>query len=203
MRCRCCMITVALLLSVSHLSCRASGPKGSEHDARKGTSDRATSYTAYNLWYEVPERMFGINYRRGAMIPAGTEVSAWHMKDSRDRPIIEFTTAGKGRTYTIYFRKKFCPGLTAGELENRLLTNEPFEQLTKGLTAAEIQSIKKGKLEEGMSKRSVLIARGYPPGHRTPSLDDNTWLYWENRFMKQAVRFGEDGRVSEIIGAGR
>jgi len=31
-------------------------------------------YTAYNIWFERAERIWSINYKKGAVIPAGTLV---------------------------------------------------------------------------------------------------------------------------------
>jgi hypothetical protein len=49
-----------------------------------------------------------------------------------------------------------------------------------------------------MTKEQVLMARGYPPAHETPSLDLDTWKYWSSRFVTQTIAF-ERG----ILAAGR
>jgi hypothetical protein len=63
------------------------------------------------------------------------------------------------------------------------------------LTDQEKKAIKEGRLVVGMSKPAVIMSRGYPPEHRTPSLDVSPWVYWEARFRTKAVYFGEDGRT--------
>jgi hypothetical protein len=60
----------------------------------------------------------------------------------------------------------------------------------------EKRNIKLGEIEVGMSKDAVLMAYGYPPAHRTPSLESDQWVYWLNRFVNRPVVF-RDGRVSQ------
>ena len=38
-----------------------------------------------------------------------------------------------------------------------------------------------------MSKDAVLMAYGYPPDHKTPKLEDDTWSYWLGRSGAQRV----------------
>jgi hypothetical protein len=191
-------IAFGLLLSSVHLQGSARGePEGTASEKDVAT---AKVYTAYNLWYEKPERLYCVNYHRGTMIPAGTEVASVKVarKLFKRNPAISFTTVKSGEEFTIFFNKKFHPGMTAEEFKDRLLTTKPFEELTKDLTEKEIKCIKTGKLTTGLSKEAVLIARGYPPEHKTSNLESDRWLYWENRFRKVAVHFDENGRTDEV-----
>lgn len=61
-------------------------------------------------------------------------------------------------------------------------------------------AITEGRVERGMTKPQVIMALGYPPTHRTASTDLNTWTYWYNRWVTYQVQFGEDGKVSNIVG---
>jgi outer membrane protein assembly factor BamE (lipoprotein component of BamABCDE complex) len=47
----------------------------------------------------------------------------------------------------------------------------------------------------GMTKNGVRAALGYPATHRTPSLENQTWIYWTNRFQNYYVRFDKNGKV--------
>lgn len=146
-------------------------------------------YTAYNMWYEHPENVSSVNYHRGAMIPAGTPVSDARASARR----IKFTTANG--VFTIAYSEKYHPGMTAEAFKNRMLTNKDFAQLTAGMSPAEIECIKTGTVQPGVSKACVLVAYGYPPEHVTPSLDQNMWMYWQDRFRRTAVNFNEAGRT--------
>ena len=48
-----------------------------------------------------------------------------------------------------------------------------------------------------MNREQVLMSLGYPPAHRTPSLDGPTWTYWANRFATFMVHFDGD-RVARV-----
>ncbi len=60
------------------------------------------------------------------------------------------------------------------------------------------KGIKAGTVYTGMTKNGVLTALGYPARHRTPSLENSTWVYWRNRFMTMSVNFDADGTVRSI-----
>ena len=49
------------------------------------------------------------------------------------------------------------------------------------LSPEEQDHIEKGTVGGGMTKEAVLMAYGYPPSHRTPSLSMDTWTYWTGR----------------------
>jgi len=68
----------------------------------------------------------------------------------------------------------------------------------KGLTALDKKGVKQGKALVGMTKKGVMTALGYPSPHATPSIDDNIWKYWRNRFRTMDVEFNDKGRVSHI-----
>ncbi|MEM9069934.1 MAG: hypothetical protein AAGE52_15585 [Myxococcota bacterium] len=57
--------------------------------------------------------------------------------------------------------------------------------------------IQQGQIYQGMTKQGVLMAVGYPPEHRTPSLDGDVWRYWSSRFGQFEVYF-TNGVVSGI-----
>lgn len=58
------------------------------------------------------------------------------------------------------------------------------------------QGIKSGTAIKGMTKEGVKAALGYPAAHKTPSLNDNEWIFWTNRFGTYAVIFDKNNRVS-------
>lgn len=64
----------------------------------------------------------------------------------------------------------------------------------------EQEQIRLGTIKKGMSKDAVIMAYGYPPTIRTPTTDASSWTYWKNRWVTRIIRFGEDGKVSDIQG---
>jgi hypothetical protein len=79
----------------------------------------------------------------------------------------------------------------------KLITSETQVDYSH-LSAIDRQGIDKGIPLRGMTREGIMIALGYPAMHRTPSLDENTWVYWKDRFAQISIRF-ENDKVSEII----
>ncbi len=159
-------------------------------------------YTAYNIWKHDSDRhMYCINFKSAStFIPAGTPVS-----DAKIRVIsqgagstvkkIQFRLPNTGETIKIGLRSRWHPGKSLEDYFDRMFTTQNFEQLTEGLSEAEIAALKEGTVVEGMSKRAVLISYGYPPEHRTPSLDADAWTYWMSTMANKVIRFDDDGKV--------
>jgi len=61
----------------------------------------------------------------------------------------------------------------------------------------ERNAIAMAEVKKGMSKKAVLAAYGYPPAHKTPSLEGSKWLYWITRWNKIVVTF-EGDKVSNV-----
>ncbi|MFH0944954.1 MAG: hypothetical protein V2A76_07125 [Planctomycetota bacterium] len=153
-------------------------------------------YTTYNMWYAKVDSLSAINYKTGAFIPAGTEVTGINAVSRRFRKdAISFTTSSNGATFTVSFDPKFHPGKSIHDYRNMMFTNKTFDQLVEGLSQEEIDAIKVGSLRVGMSRKAVIIAYGYPPEHATPSLESSHWKYWMNRFEDKLIYFDETGRT--------
>ena len=155
-------------------------------------------YTSYNLFYENPQRVFSINYKKGVFLPAGTAVENIRIQRSGRYRQIAFTLKESNRTFHVNFTPKYHPGKSIQAFRDALFGNRDFAALTEGLAPAEIDAIRRGELVTGMSKRAVLICYGPPPEHATPSLDTNTWIYWTSRLMRKLVAFGATGRVESF-----
>ena len=79
----------------------------------------------------------------------------------------------------------------------QLIASPTIVSLDK-LSNTDRKGIKAGKVYSGMTKQGVRVALGYPAVHRTPSLEDNTWIYWRNRFQTMAIEFDQSGKVVHI-----
>lgn len=161
------------------------GSESSGGAARGSTQLNAPAgpiYTAYNLWFEKADHLYSTGYHVGAIIPAGTQVTNVSIDKVRNTNWITFRRQPGGDNYKIEFVEKHHPGLTAGRFCARLFTPESLGALTEGFSEGEMQAVKTGQLQVGMSKKAVLVTYGYPPEIRTPLLAANTWTFWENRF---------------------
>ena len=148
-------------------------------------------FTAYNMWFESPQKMYSTNYQKGNILPAGSEVK----EVSRSSRKLEFVDATSNMKFTIEFVGKHHPGVTPEQWIDRFLTTRDFSALTGGLTADEIKAIKAGQAKAGMSKKAVLVSLGSPPEVATASPDLDIWKFWRDRFRTYLVKF-TDGKVS-------
>lgn len=148
-------------------------------------------YISQNFWYEKPEKVYAMNYKRGNILPAGTEVASIQYTSEE----IRFFVPSLALNFRIIYRSKFQGGMAVGKFVERLFTTQNLDELTKDFTAKEKDFVKDGMLRTGISKKAVLVGYGYPPAHQTPSLDSTRWLYWVNRFAKQELVFDSKGML--------
>ncbi len=81
-------------------------------------------------------------------------------------------------------------------LERVFVAENPRLRLRK-MPAARQKPIEQGTVEKGMTRDQVLMTLGYPPAHRTPSLEQADWRYWQNRWHQFVVFFDGD-RVDRV-----
>jgi len=153
-----------------------------------------TYFTRVNIWYENPGRILSTNYHRGGRIPAGTEVKILNYGNGK----ITFFDAGTGVMTLWHARRHSRISLEAlferhFSEENVTAEGGTFNKLTED----EKRNVLAGTVANGMSKEAVLMAYGYPPSHRTPSLDVDSWLYWVGTRTTKRVNFNSEGRVGE------
>ena len=142
-------------------------------------------YTCCNLHYERPE-ISDVNYQRGTLIPLGTRVQILEV----GRHSVKFEPAGQPPlTLVLKYGKD---ALSMDQYLDRIfLADDPWAGLRR-LNAKMQQLITQGTVEPGMTRSQVIMALGYPPAHRTPSLEGATWTYWANRWATFQVYFDGD-----------
>ena len=84
-------------------------------------------------------------------------------------------------------------------IQKLVVKNDPKARIAKypdRIRAA----IKEGKVVPGMTREQVIIAVGYPPTHRTPSLESSVWNLWGSRTGRYEVHFNGKGAVEKLVG---
>ncbi len=149
----------------------------------------ATYYTQVGMFYEKG-RYRTTNYGAGIFIPVNTAVN-----------LVEFGTKnfivsieGAGESVEFVNVPKYTNWSQAEAFE-KLFSAEPVSLFK--FNAHERENIATGNIAAGMSKAAVIVARGYPPSHETPSLKRDQWKYWKNRWDTIIVTFNDD-RVVDI-----
>lgn len=154
--------------------------KNNIHAQRHGRDAKAS----YANWTDPGEGHF--------IMPVNTPVTI----DVWKKPFVKlgFTLTNQDTGEVVYFEYKAKNMNMSQEEYIKLITSETKVSLD-GLSSTDRQGIKEGKAKKGMSKDGVRMALGYPAAHRTPSLKNNTWIYWLNRFKTMAVEFDDSGKV--------
>jgi hypothetical protein len=124
------------------------------------------------------------------VIPVNTPVSIGRF--ARGFSIITQTT-----NKTIYFEYSEKNMGMSSDQYIALITSVKPVQLDQ-LSAIDQKGIRDAKAYVGMTKNGVRIALGYPAAHRTPSLENNTWTYWTDRFRAIKIQFDNKGIVQSI-----
>lgn len=145
-------------------------------------------FTRYSF-HEEKDEYLTTNYSRGNLVPINTAVTLLGLTDDT----LRLRLIDSGRVITVKNVGKYSRKSLA-EIARFLLAAEktPLEKLPPAVAAAVAQ----GEMHKGMTKELVLMTRGYPPGHETPSLDADRWVYWTSRFVKLTLLFS-DGRLVE------
>lgn len=144
-------------------------------------------YTRFSLRVERGDYR-AANYGRGLLIPINTRVKLLEIKEKT----FLLQRLDNAEEIKVENEPKYT-GRTAAGFATLLLSAEetPLARLPQPVAAA----IRLGEPRRGMTKELVLMARGYPPTHETPSTESDRWVYWSSRFVKQTLVFS-DGRLT-------
>ena len=144
-----------------------------------------------NVWYERPKKIISTNYHKGAILKAGEK---FKIIDLAGKKII-FSDKNEIEYAIIHHRKHNPISLTElfDNYFSKTSVSAPGGAFTK-LTPEEQKNIRNGLIVKGMSKDAVLMSYGYPPGHRTPTLKSDSWIYWANRWVSKRAIF-ENGKL--------
>jgi hypothetical protein len=128
------------------------------------------------------------------VLPVNTKVEIKVKRGWRGKGI-QITDLSDGKLIHFEYNKRNMKIPMADYIE---LISSPQKVSLKGLSQLDHKGIKNGKVYLGMSKKGVQMAFGYPATHRTPSLEDNNWTYWRNRFQTTVITFDSKGKVIGI-----
>lgn len=149
-------------------------------------------YTLVNLRPdEKSARLYATNYQQSGFIPLCTEVNI----SKTTSKVITFTDLTTKIQYDYYYHRSAVEPFEQHLLKyfGKTCNNDKVAKLSK----IDQEGIKIGVVKAGMSKEGVTLAIGYPPMHRTPSLQSDQWIYWRNRWATMQVVF-ENGKVSRV-----
>ena len=151
-----------------------------------------TLYTQVNMHSYKGKAVTWVNYNVDAFIPVNTPVE---VISAGGWSGLKFKLKESGVTLKLKNKSRHS-GLSDEEWAEKHF-GEKKVKLNK-FSKSERNAIEAGEIKVGMSKDAVIVSRGYPPAHKTPSLKSSSWLYWNTRWNKVQVIFGSNGKVSRV-----
>ncbi|MFT3869213.1 MAG: hypothetical protein QM715_12210 [Nibricoccus sp.] len=148
-------------------------------------------YMRHCLRYEAGKEWETTNYWTDSSIfvPINSKVTL----NSLGSHSMQIKIEKSGQVLTIENVQKYSQREMAEIAKNMLTrTPVPIEKFDEKVA----KNIRNGILTLGMTKEQVIMTRGYPPGHKTPSLEIDSWTYWNNRFGTHLLVF-QDGVLAK------
>lgn len=156
-----------------------------------------TVYACCNLFFNNEGDATDANYQYAAStkLAVGTPVA---IADDGARWVEVHPLDGR-RSFKLIF--KFGAGHTTPDAYFRrvFVDEDPTSQVAKA-TPEIAAAIREARLVTGMTKEQALLARGYPPPHRTPDLAADRWMYYASPGAVELVDFA-GGRITAITPA--
>ncbi|MBR2425413.1 MAG: hypothetical protein IKB16_01605 [Lentisphaeria bacterium] len=150
-------------------------------------------YTAYNIWYEDPANVSSVNYLKGSILPFGTQVEILRASDCK----ITFRTVADKKEFTVNFEQEYRMQ-SAEEFIRNLFTHRDRKTMTEGVPAVNVEKLRRGLIDIGMSKQEVRLAYGPPCKFKTPDENLNTWLFWTELLVGKRIVFNNE-KVTDIL----
>ena len=159
-------------------------------DYNKGS----TLFLLSNLHPDISKNLlYTMNYQLPNLIPICSEVTV--ISKSKKK----FTFSLEGREYIMAYDKHTKKaGVAFNTVLDFYFGSRCDKEAIKGLSSVDRKGIRKGIPYVGMTRQGLIYAMGRPPIHANPNLDSDTWMYWLNRFKRQAIDFDDNGLVEEI-----
>jgi hypothetical protein len=151
-----------------------------------------SGYTCCNLHHDK-EKISDVNWTHAPMIPAGAPIRVLSFGNNEASVEID------GRPFTIaheYGRKQESVEQFVSKL---VVSSDPRAKISRWPEPVRA-AIQKGTVVPGMTREQVIVSVGYPPTHRTPSLDATLWHHWQSRAGRFEVYWGADGKVERTNG---
>jgi hypothetical protein len=152
-------------------------------------ADDSVYYTRVGFFHEKGTHKT-TNYLRGFWVPINTEVEVLGKRSSH----IDIRIVETGQRIRIS-NKDGHSGENIDGIFKRMLSRDATDLAE--FSSEQRRRIMAGGFEPGMTKEEVILAIGYPPKHRTPSLESNEWRYWQSRFDTVILYF-KDGVLDHV-----
>jgi hypothetical protein len=131
----------------------------------------STAVTLVNL-HAHKKTLSSVNRQGSELIPVCTQVQITELGSKR----MSFRTSSSPQSYSFRYHKAAAEPF-AQNLARYFGSRCPGEQIAS-MSALDQHGIQQGRPYIGMTRQGIILAMGYPPKHRTPSLAATSWRYW-------------------------
>ena len=176
------------MLRANGLACLAFAAFATSANAQ----DLLEGYTCCNLHYDK-DWISDANWRRAAMIPAGAKIKV--LEYGSNRATVEID--GKPMRIGVEYGKK--EESIQQFMQKIVVKNNPHAKIARYPENIR-NAIATGTVVPGMTREQVIISVGYPPMHKTPSLDTPVWNHWASRAGRYEVHWKANGTVDHVVG---
>ena len=165
--------------------------------------ENETLYTQVNMWYvkkpttqklssmqmqsvhkahplRAEQTVEATNYQRDVLIPVNSRITI--VGSDAESIFFEYD----GELIALHNTEKYTR-ISLYKLMQRSFGENPVD--LSRFSTEEQAAIRAGRVEPGLSKEAVIVARGYPPAHKTPDLESDDWHYWNGRFNSRIYHF--------------
>jgi hypothetical protein len=156
------------------------------------SQDLPTGYTCCNLHFDK-DRISDANWTHAPMILAGAPIRVLSYGTNESQVEID------GKPFVIaheYGRKQENVEQFVRKL---VVPSNPAQKIASWPEAVR-NAVRTGTVVNGMTREQVIVAVGYPPTHRTPSLDMPVWNHWQSRAGRFEIYWGADGKIERTNG---
>jgi hypothetical protein len=154
--------------------------------------DKPQGYTCCNFHHEK-DWISDANWRYLPMIPAGSKIKVLDYGSNRATVEIDGKPMRIGHDYG---RREET---LQQYIQKLVVKNDPRAKVAKYPEKIR-NAVKSGALIPGMTREQVIISVGYPPTHKTPSLDSSVWNHWGSRAGRYEVHWTGKGTVQKLVG---
>jgi hypothetical protein len=146
----------------------------------------------FNSHGDATDANYAYSTGGGTTIPFGTrvrvtKVRAWSVEIQPER---------NRNTYRLEFRFG-RRAMSANQYFHNILRDTDPKGTLASASPRVVEAISQGRLIVGMTKEEALMARGYPPCHRTASIGANEWVYYHSMGYVDRLQFVE-GKIESI-----
>ena len=137
-----------------------------------------TYYLRHNLMFEKGTWV-ATNYWRGTLLLINTKVTVATLGNKS--MLIKWDSGSLTIENNNYTK------INMAALAKRMLSPNPVPIEKFGDAMA--GNITSGTMVKGMTREQIIMTRGYPPAHKTPSItaDNAKWMYWRSNFIIETI----------------